>query len=284
MIGDCQCRGCGSKQTEFLGLLPEQNHFAGKLINQILPKTSLYKCNSCLLMLRHPILPASDYNALYEKADSDVWTSDKVEPRPDMAIVKKIILNKKSTCKVLDVGCYTGDLLASLPSYCLKYGIEMSKEASKVSIEKGVNIIGNDLYDIRTEEKFDVIIAIDVIEHTENPHKFLKELSGMLELDGMIIVSTGNSDNWLWRYLKNRFWYSKFLEHISFIGEKWLEKFCGNNNFIIVDKCNFNYSSMTFSSFVKNIAKLILTIMYIKPERFSNTTKDHFCFVIKEKI
>lgn len=284
MISDYQCRVCGSKHTEFLGLLPEQNYFAGKLINQTLPETSLYKCNSCLLLLRHPILPASDYNALYEKADSYVWINSNVESRPDMVLVKKIILNKKSTCKVLDVGCYTGDLLASLPSNCIKYGLEMSKEASKVSVARGVNVIGNDLYEIKTDVKFDVIIAIDVIEHTQDPQEFLKELSIMLELDGVIIISTGNSDNWLWKYLKNRFWYSKFLEHISFIGEKWLEKFCDNNSFIIVDRYSFNYSPMTFSSFIKNIAKLILATMHIKPERFSNTTKDHFCFVIKEKV
>jgi 2-polyprenyl-3-methyl-5-hydroxy-6-metoxy-1,4-benzoquinol methylase len=280
----CRCRVCGSDNTNYLGLLPKQTHFAGKLLDQNLPESALYQCNDCLIVLRDPVLSVSQYNILYEQASSKVWSNSNKVLRYDQAVVREMIFKKnKMACKVLDVGCYTAELLASLPENYLKYGVEMSKDAATVSSSKGVSIIGNDLYNINTSEKFDFIIAVDVIEHTHNPEEFIRNLASMLEPQGELIISTGNSDSWLWGILKNRFWYCKFPEHISFIGEKWLDSFCWKSNFTITDKHIFSYTPISYQGFIKNAIKFFLSIMRISPERFSNTTKDHFCFAIQKK-
>lgn len=280
MKNNQQCRVCGSNHTEDLGRLPLQTHFAGKLLNYPFPESRLYKCNSCLMLARYPILSVTEYNALYAQASSDLWSSSNTNLRPDQAIAKNIVVNRfKNGCNVLDVGCYTGALLSSLPSQYIKYGIEMSKEAANASAKLGINIIGADLYNISTELKFDLIIAIDVIEHTQNPAEFLKKLSSMLSDDGEIIISTGNSDCWLWKKLKNNFWYSQFYEHISFIGVAWLKKFCMDNNFEVTNIFTFNYNRIS----IKLIIKSFLTLMNIYPEKYSYVTKDHFCFSIKVK-
>ena len=282
MTASYQCRVCGSSNTEYLGPLPEQAHFAGRLPAQKLPESGLYQCRSCLLLVRHPILSIVEYNTLYAQADSKVWSKNSVNLRPDQGLARNIILNKfKGVCKVLDIGCYTGDLLSSLPENFLKYGVEMSTEASVIASAKGINIIGNDLYNIKTNDKFDFILSVDIIEHTCNPEEFLNKLSTLLEIDGEIFISTGNCDHWFWQHLKNRFWYSRFPEHISFIGMEWLEKFCKNNNFTITDKYFFNYSPNNIKSFIKNIIKFILSIIRVFPEYLSNTTRDHFCFILK---
>jgi 2-polyprenyl-3-methyl-5-hydroxy-6-metoxy-1,4-benzoquinol methylase len=236
-----------------------------------------------LLIARHPILSTSQYNALYEQANSKVWSSSNAALRYDQVAVKNIILDRnKSDIRVLDVGCYTAELLSSLPENYLKYGIEMSQEAASVASIKGIKILGNDLYNIDTIEKFDLILAVDVIEHTHNPEHFIEKLSSLLLPNGEIVISTGNTDNWLWRLLKNRFWYCKFPEHISFIGEKWLDLFCKKNNFIVVDVQYFSYVPTKPLTLIKNLTKLFLSLIHIYPERLSNTTKDHFCFVIRK--
>ena len=279
-----KCRVCGSSDTSSLGNLKDQVSFAGKNLIVKLPNTILYRCNSCQVLLRHPILSAKEYNQLYTIADSNVWSNNDVTLRRDQIIIRDVILGKfKGTCKVLDVGCYTGDLLASLPSNFLKHGIEISKEAAKVAMIKGVDVVGRDLYDIDKTKKYDLILAVDVIEHTENPEFFLKELALLLDVNGHILVSTGNSDSWLWKHLKNKFWYSRFPEHISFIGDSWLERFCRQNNFSIIEKLFFNYSLVTPYLFLKNTIKLVLSLVRIDSERFSNVTKDHFYFIIKNK-
>ncbi len=278
-----QCRICGSSHTECLGGLQNQTQFAGKPLEKKLPETNLYRCNTCLMLTRHPILSVPEYNDLYAKGSSSVWSNKEIRLRPDQTIARNIILNIKSAGKVLDVGCYTGDFLSSLPSNYIKYGVEMSKEASTVSVGRGIKIIGNDLYHIKTNDKFDLIVAIDVIEHTQNPEEFLKKLSTMLEKNGEIIISTGNTDNWLWKHLKNRFWYSKYPEHISFIGERWLEQFCEKNSFLITVKHKFRYSPINFQLRIKSVIELVFSLLRIYPENFSNTTNDHFCFAIKVK-
>lgn len=278
------CRVCRSNKTTYLGDLPMQRQFAGKDLKQLIKKSSFYKCNSCLLLLRHPILSVADYNKLYKIAESTVWNNHSSELRQDQLIVKNMILTKRPNgCKVLDIGCYTGFLLDSLSDKYTKFGIEMSDRASSVATKKNITIIGSDLYNINTEEKFDLILSVDVIEHTENPHAFLERLVGLLNDGGEIIISTGNVDNWLWKYLKNRFWYCKFYEHISFIGTKWVEKYCTQNNMILTNQVTFNYSKFRFKSIVKNLVGLILSLLKIKPEQYSHITSDHFCFSIKIK-
>ena len=226
------CRGCGSHRTKDLGKLPLLNSFAGnKLINS-LPETHLYECASCALLARYPILSKQAYNKLYAAAAADVWVNQTAMLRPDQEIIHAIITkNYPNGCSVLDIGCYTGSLLASLPDSFQKYGVEISSLAAEITRESHIEIIGHNLYHIDTKQKFDVITVVDVIEHTSNPVDFLLTLKGYLAIDGQIIVSTGNTDNWLWKLLKSRFWYCSFNEHISFIGYNWLNQFAKKYHF-----------------------------------------------------
>jgi len=265
-----------------LGPLPKQKNFAGRILEKKLPGGSLIKCLDCSLLVREPIMNTSQYNALYKKASSEVWAISGDYLRYDQSIVKAMIARlSKSNIKVLDVGCYTGELLSSLPESYAKYGIEMSEAAASVASSKGIKIVSNDLYAIDTQKKFDLITAVDVIEHTENPEVFIQKLMTLLEPHGQLIISTGNTDNWLWKRLKNRFWYSKFPEHISFIGESWLDKICFKNKYLIVDKEIFSYMPKSSWSSIKNFVKFILSVMCIVPEHFSMCSEDHFCFSIK---
>lgn len=277
-----ECRVCNSDDVMCMGILPEQTYFAGEMLDPILPPSKLYKCNSCLLLVRHPILSQQEYNKLYAKAEANVWSNTNRGLRPDqLLVINTIIKNNKDNCKVLDIGCYTGDLLTALPKSYLKFGVEMSKKAALVAVERGIKILGNDLYEFNSTDKFDVVTAIDVIEHTQNPEKFILNLIKLLNSNGEIIISTGNSDNLMWRILKNKFWYSAISEHISFIGYRWLNNFCKNNNLLITEINYFNYTSHSFKLVVKNIVKSILSILRVRPSRYSNTTKDHFYFSLK---
>lgn len=285
MKGHYPCRVCGSLNTSNLGLLPQQTHFAGSLLKKRMPESSLFKCDDCMLLVRHPIMIRSQYNALYKLASSKIWQSSKDLLRQDRSVVNEMIVKRnKGNIRVLDVGCYTGELLLSLPESYEKYGVEMSEAAAFVAADKGIKIVGNDLYEIDTCQRFDVIIAVDVIEHTHNPELFIANLMSLLAPNGRLIISTGNTDNWLWRKLKNRFWYSKFPEHISFIGERWLDKFCHKNNYIVVDKAIFNYLYPSLRYSIKNFVKLILSILHIATESYSMCTEDHFCFSIINNI
>ena len=142
-----QCRICGSLNTLNLGPLPKQTHFAGRLLEKKLPVSFLLKCLDCMIIIRDPIMTKSQYNALYKKASSEVWPSSEELLRHDQSTVKTMILKRNNgNIKILDVGCYTGELLSSLPANYAKYGIEMSQAAASVASSKRIEIVSNDLY------------------------------------------------------------------------------------------------------------------------------------------
>lgn len=276
------CRCCGSDSIIDMGELPSQTYFAGKLLNSILPTSRLYKCKACFMLARHPILTTNEYNKLYADAETTVWMSTSRTLRVDQKLVLKMIEDKKiNRCRILDIGCYTGELLEALSDNYTKFGVEMSTKAASQAKEKNIKIIGNDLYKIDSTEKFDIVVAIDVIEHTQNPAEFILNLIKLLKPTGELIISTGNTDNWMWRYLKNKFWYSSFPEHISFIGVNWLFEFATKQNLIVTKIDTFNYAAYSSKLIIKNIVKLLLSILMIKSVGYSNITKDHFYFGLK---
>ena len=260
------------------------NSFAGKPLMVSFAESSLYKCNDCSMLARHPVLTEAQYNKLYAASDADVWRSNSLQLRKDQQIARSIIMSQyQNCCSVLDIGCYTGDLLASLPDRFSKNAVEMSENASRVAESKAINIVGKNLYEIDTDFKFDLIVAIDVIEHTINPAEFLLYLAGFLKPNGAILISTGNADNWVWERTKNKFWYSSFYEHISFISQTWLAAFCNDNGYSVINLRKFCYAELNFKSFIKASVGIALTIFGFKTQRFSNFSKDHFCFLIKAK-
>lgn len=278
-----KCRSCNSANMLNWGMVNSLNSFAGRVFDNKISAIYIYECKNCYLVGKYPILKAYEYNKLYKLGSAIVWSNSFSVLRDDQNYVKEFIERSfKKDNTVLDIGCFTGDLLAALPKSISKYGVEMSREASSICRARNLQIIGNNLYSIKTSIRFDFIVAIDVIEHTSNPNAFLNKLFSILNPDGKIIISTGNSDNWLWRLLKNRFWYSKFPEHISFVGMNWLSLYCKRNKKNI-ERVHFfahDFNNNYFINKFKKLAKFILLILCINPERFSNVSSDHFCFVI----
>jgi len=87
--------------------------------------------------------------------------------------------------KVLDIGCYDGYLLSKVSAE-KKVGIDISPIPNRPGIEY---IQGNFLdYDFGGE-RFDRILAMDVLEHIEHDEVFVEKLVGLLSEKGIAILS-----------------------------------------------------------------------------------------------
>jgi len=101
-------------------------------------------------------------------------------------------LNKKNHIKILDIGCGSGLMLNSLENLGKTFGMDMSDEAINFSkeifngkIEKG--LLPNKIpYD---ENYFDLITALDVIEHVDQDIASLKTIHSHLVLGGRAIIT-----------------------------------------------------------------------------------------------
>jgi 2-polyprenyl-6-hydroxyphenyl methylase/3-demethylubiquinone-9 3-methyltransferase len=109
-----------------------------------------------------------------------------------------------STTKVLDVGCGGGFLSNALGEYGFEVtGVDLSQESLKVakSHDKTGNVkyIAADAYHLPfADGAFDVVTAMDFLEHVDKPNKVIAECSRVLKPEGIFIYHTFNRNWFSW--------------------------------------------------------------------------------------
>jgi methionine biosynthesis protein MetW len=107
----------------------------------------------------------------------------------------------------LDIGCGSGSLtveIAKITKANKVYGVDVSKEALEASAHKGIVVTEVDLdYDKLPfpDNYFDLVTAIEVIEHLSNTDKFLNEAWRVLNIRGLFVLSTPNLCSYVNRIL-----------------------------------------------------------------------------------
>jgi 2-polyprenyl-3-methyl-5-hydroxy-6-metoxy-1,4-benzoquinol methylase len=131
------------------------------------------------------------------------------------------ILQKNRVHRILDVGCGTGTFLNMLPRDVERFGVEPALEASNKARASGISIIGFE--DLKTHElssSFDVITAIDVIEHTKDLSRLRDDFATALRPGGLLILLTGDFDSRPARLLGRHWYYLHYSEHVSFFSAR----------------------------------------------------------------
>lgn len=92
--------------------------------------------------------------------------------------------------KILDVGCGAGALLKDLGAYGDAYGVDMSDQALDFCRQRGItNIRKGDAVDLPyADDIFDVVLALDVLEHIKDDRAAAKEIMRVLKPGGLCIV------------------------------------------------------------------------------------------------
>lgn len=98
---------------------------------------------------------------------------------------------------VLDLGAGSGAMCQRL----LDLGMEvcaMDLVPENFRLADTVPFITADLnqdFSDKVQRRLDGIVAVEIVEHLENPRKFLRECHKLLNADGRVILSTPNIDN-----------------------------------------------------------------------------------------
>jgi len=111
------------------------------------------------------------------------------------------LLQKKSDCNLLDLGCDDGTWtmqLANMLDTKNIFGIEVVDDRIKIAESKNIKVIKSDLNRTFPYESdfFDVVHANQVIEHITNLDNFIKEIRRVLKPGGYAIISTENASSW----------------------------------------------------------------------------------------
>jgi SAM-dependent methyltransferase len=242
-----KCRVCGHGEAVSLGKIPDCGEFAGQIVTPSIKGGELWKCMDCGSMFRYPTLSPDEYLAYYEKASSGVWEISESK-RKDFATINSYLCDHVGG-SILDIGCYAGKFFAGIPEKFKKFGLEPSRAASEVAISKGINILGKTLTDLDIKQVFDVVVAIDVVEHVLDVESFLIESLSHVNDNGLLIISTGNPDCFYWRKIfKARFWYNSFAEHLVFPSYKYFFEFSKRHNLPAPERILFKYEDLNLFS------------------------------------
>jgi methionine biosynthesis protein MetW len=104
-------------------------------------------------------------------------------------------------CTILELGCATGYFASELVKRGFDVtGIERDPDAVLVARSRGVKVIHADI-DVPDafcgfEDKFDVILAMDVLEHLATPDRLLRQLRRILRPGGKLIITGPNVAFW----------------------------------------------------------------------------------------
>lgn len=111
--------------------------------------------------------------------------------------------------RLLDVGCACGFFLEAAVAYGFDAtGFEFSSEAIALArSDIRARIIQGDAnaLTLHNVKGFDVIVAFDIIEHTQDPLRFLNELRDLLRPGGWLVLSTPDTNHFL-RYIMGSRW------------------------------------------------------------------------------
>ncbi|MFC1678586.1 class I SAM-dependent methyltransferase, partial [Patescibacteria group bacterium] len=108
-------------------------------------------------------------------------------------IVNDLIIKyfpEKPPKKILDIGCGAGALLSELKKNSECFGIDKSPLAIKFCRKRSLNNIKyGDATNIPYEDhKFDLVLALDIIEHVQNDDQAIGEIKRVLRPDGKAII------------------------------------------------------------------------------------------------
>ena len=167
--------------------------------------------------------------------------------------------------RVLDVGCAYGFMLERFPDVFEKFGIDISDYAIREARKRlpGVTFkIGNVEDELPfPEASFDIVICNDVIEHLENPDGALKNISKVLDRDGILFIKTPNL-NW---FRKKFFAYADKKEHhISMFSRQTLSDLLVECGFKIIDRWTFTIFPVFFLKFKSKLGIEQLFICQLK--------------------
>jgi len=237
------CRVCGQGKSTSLGQIPDSGEFADQLVSPAIKGGQLWLCEDCGSLFRYPTLSGKEYLSFYEQVSSSVWIRD-VAQRNDFSTIYAYLLNHNGG-SILDIGCYGGAFLSGIPANFRKFGLEPSRSAAEVATANGVEVLGQTLADLAPDAVFDLLVAIDVIEHVLDVERFLVDALAHVDKDGTLIVSTGDPDCFYWkRIFRARYWYSSLPEHLTFPSFKFFCEFAIRHELLPPERIRFKHINL----------------------------------------
>ncbi|WP_369908031.1 class I SAM-dependent methyltransferase [Mesonia sp. K7] len=146
----------------------------------------------------------------------------------------KLIENCQPVNKtILDIGAGTGDFLAYLKKKDWQVkGVEPNPSARNLAEQKGITL-HQDISELPTDDKFEVITLWHVLEHIPDLENFILQLKSRLTENGVLIIAVPNFKSYDARYYQN-FWAAYDVpRHLWHFSQKGIKRLFAAHQFSI---------------------------------------------------
>jgi SAM-dependent methyltransferase len=139
-------------------------------------------------------------DAAYAAAYPDLYRRHwwwRVRERILLDKIRELLGDRVPLARILDVGCGAGLFFDALEPFGHIEGIESDPIAIEQSGRWRSRIHSGDMETFAPDRAFDLILALDVVEHVSNPEVMLSKAARFLARDGRMLITTPAFD-WLW--------------------------------------------------------------------------------------
>ena len=260
-----ECIICSSKEFSKLPFIREVSKYTHK-------SYPLYKCKNCGLIRPYP-LPYHEDNKLgiydnpenirYYNAKEKIIEDDSFEYkyyfkyfRPFIQLIDKYKIKGKS----LDIGCGAGHLLKLLSEKGFdSEGLDVSRKLIN-ALKNKFKVYCCDINDKRLKEDgYNLITSNQVLEHIENPEKFVKRLNKLLVKGGYTIIAVPYLKGLVPNILRTKWYGLGYGQHLNFFSKKSLKIMFERNGFEIceIKILIVNYDHPKFPRFINLFAEIL---------------------------
>lgn len=166
-----------------------------------------------------------------------------------------VIHSLKSKGDLLEIGCGNGVLLGKLKEYFRVWGVDISPSAiaeAKQRVGSSRVWVADVQHETAVRSKFNIIIALDVLEHLPQPQSTIRYIRKLLKRDGVFMFSVPNNYGLYGKFstcLMNYFDRTHISTYQRF---KWIELITENG--FVIDKI---FNKTLFGIYPDGLSKYI---------------------------
>lgn len=168
---------------------------------------------------------------------------------------------EKKNYKIFEIGCGVGEITSVLEKHGTVYANDLSKVALEYCKNKGIkNIIHGDINKLDLEKysgEFDLVIALDVLEHIQEDTKTIERAHKLLKPNGLFLTNVP-AYKFLWSG------HDEALRHKRRYTSYEIKKKLENQNFNIVKQSYFVFFVFTIIVVFKFLSNFIGKTAYPK--------------------